>query len=246
MTGTIIITGSNGSLAVHTVQHLLTNYPNHTMILTVRNNSDDDTNTKSLRETTFKFPNVKVQIHQLDLSCLSAVHEFADSIESEVAKGKLPPITSIICNASYWNLIGDAELTGDGYDKTFQIVHVAHAALVLRLVGSFGAGKAARVVLFSSNAHWPKKNILEKYPPATPDEMELLVKPDIYGPADNMGRGFQKYANSKLAVVMWMYALNEYLKRVGPCFFMAYAGGLRYAQYTSDYLYSLWVFPLKV
>ncbi len=69
-------------------------------------------------------------------------------------------------------------------------------------------------MLLSSDAHWPGKNSLEKYPPAIPDDLELLVKPAVDKSADNFGRGFQRYANSKLAVVTWMYALNSRLEDV--------------------------------
>lgn len=103
--------------------------------------------------------------------------------------------------------------TRDGYEKTFQVVHIAHAALVLRLLGTFSSD-GGRIVLFSSDAHYPGKNSLEKYPPAIPNNLELLAKPAADDPPDNLGRGFQRYAESKLAVVMWMYTLNRYLETV--------------------------------
>jgi hypothetical protein len=43
------------------------------------------------------------------------------------------------------------------------VTHLAHVALVLELIGSFGSD-GGRVVLFSSYAHWPGKNGIEKYP----------------------------------------------------------------------------------
>lgn len=217
MAGTILITGANSSLAIPAVQHLLTKYPDYTAVLTVRNTSDADVNTKKLKDTIFRYgdANTKTSIRQLDLAHLSAVHDFAGVIAAEIADGKLPPLASIVCNAYYWNLATDAEFTGDGYEKTFEVGHVAHAALVLRLLGSFGSD-GGRVVLFGTDAHWPGKNSFEKYPPAIPDDLELLVKPLLPDTAsDNMGRGFQRYAISKLAVITWMYALNRYLEKVG-------------------------------
>ncbi len=213
MAGTVIITGANSSLAIPAVQHLLTNYPDHAVILTVRNASDIDVNTKKLRDTVAQFSNAKTSIRELDLANLSAVHDFASTIAGEIAGGGLPPLISIVCNAYYWNLAGDAEVTGDSYDKSFQVTYLAHVALVLQLLGSFGSD-GGRVVLLSSDAHWTGKNALEKYPPAIPNDLELLVKPAPDNPTDNLGRGFQRYAVSKLAVVMWMYALNRYLEKV--------------------------------
>jgi NAD(P)-dependent dehydrogenase (short-subunit alcohol dehydrogenase family) len=213
MKGTILLTGANSSLAIPAVEHLLTNYPDFTAVLTVRNSSDNDTNTKKLRTTIAQHPSAKTSIRELDLTNLPAVQAFASSIAAEIAQDRLPPLASIICNAYYWNLSGGAEITKDGYEKSFQVIHVAHAALVLRLLGSFGPD-GGRVVLFSSDAHYPGKNSLEKYPPAIPNDLELLVKPAADEPPDNFGRGFQRYAVSKLAVVMWMYALNRYLEKV--------------------------------
>ena len=213
MAGTVIITGANGSLAIPAVQHLLTNYPSYTAVLTVRNLMDSDINTKKLRATIAKFPDAKTSLYQLDLANLSAVSEFANNIAEKIQQGNLPPLASLICNAYHWNLVGEVELTEDGYEKTFQVNHVAHATLVLRLLSSFGS-EGGRVVLLSSDSHWPGKNSLEKYPPAIPDDLELLVKPGADKTPDNMGRGFQRYAVSKLVVVTWMYALNGYLKEV--------------------------------
>ncbi|RYP63451.1 hypothetical protein DL769_006949 [Monosporascus sp. CRB-8-3] len=210
MADSILITGANGSLGIHAVDHILREHPNSTAILTVRNTSDADANTKRLRQTIARYPGAKASIHQLDLSSLTAVHEFAGKVAQDIANEVHPPLSAIVANAYYWNLVADPEITGDGYDKTFQVGHIAHVALVLRLLGSFGPN-GGRVVLFASDSHWPGKNGLEKYPPTIPGDLELLVKPKA-GP-DKMGLGFQRYANAKLATVSWMYALNRHLQK---------------------------------
>ena len=71
------------------------------------------------------------------------------------------------------------------------------------------------MVFLSSSAHAPGKNSLEKYRPTIPEDLEQLVHPPPDLPPDNFGRGFQRYAVSKLASVMCMYALNYELKQVG-------------------------------
>ncbi|KAL8916330.1 MAG: hypothetical protein Q9172_006350 [Xanthocarpia lactea] len=212
MAGTIIITGANGSLAIPAIQHLLNQQPDCTLIGTVRNASDSDTNTQTLRDTLSHFPSTESSIREVDLSSLPAVHSFASSIASEISSGTLPPLTAIICNAYYWNLNKPLETTKDGYEKTFQVSHLAHVALVLRLLGSFGPS-GGRIVLFSSDAIWPGKNGLQKFPPAIPDDIEQLAKPAADDPVDVFGRGFLRYANAKLAIVMWMYALNRALEK---------------------------------
>ncbi|CAG8953014.1 hypothetical protein HYFRA_00003206 [Hymenoscyphus fraxineus] len=215
MTGTIILTGANSSLAIPAVEHLLTNYRDYTLVLTVRNTSESDANTQMLRKTVSKHPqtgtNNVVSIRQLDLSRLDDVHNFATTIISEITDGKLPRLTSIICNAYSWNLVRELETTVDGYEKTFAINHVSHSALVLRLLGSFN--EEGRVVLFTSDAHWHGKNSLAKLPPTLPDALDLLVKPEPDPTTDNLAYGMRRYAYSKLCILMWMYALNRYLEK---------------------------------
>jgi NAD(P)-dependent dehydrogenase (short-subunit alcohol dehydrogenase family) len=212
MAGLVIFTGANSSLGLPAAEHLMTKFPQYTFLFTVRDETRSDVNTESLRKTISNHLNAKATIRALDLSSLAAVHSFADTVSSEIRDGKFPYIAAITCNAYYWNLIADAELTADGYDKTFQVGHISHAALVLRLLGSFSP--SGRVVLFSSDAHWPGKSPSEKYPPGIPDDLNLLVNPTV--DADKAGRGFQRYANAKLATTTWMYALNRYLEKVSP------------------------------
>ncbi|KAI0096163.1 putative short-chain dehydrogenase [Nemania sp. FL0031] len=212
MSSTVIITGANSSLAIPTISCLLEDYPSIVAILTVRNATTSDQNTQRLRSTIARYPNAKTSIHELDLANLAVVHDFANSIIAGIDAGKYPALSAIICNAYYWDLVGDQALTltGDGHDKTFQVNHIAHAALVLRLLGKFTPA-GGRVLSFSSDAHWPGKNVFEKIPPAIPDDLDLLVNPAVH--EDSAGAGFQRYANSKLAIIMWTYALNRYLQK---------------------------------
>ncbi|KAI0403370.1 hypothetical protein F4802DRAFT_294510 [Xylaria palmicola] len=210
MSGTIIITGANGSLAICAVQQLLREAPEKTLILTVRNTSDADPNTKKLRETLGRYADSRASIRSLDLASLRAVHAFADGIAAEVAQETLPPIVGIVCNAFHWNMVADPELTADGIETSLQVNHVSHSALVLKLLGSFEP-QGGRVVLFTSDSHYPGRNGLEVYPPGIPDDVDELASADPG--ADKQGRGFQNYANSKLAILMWTYALNRRLAR---------------------------------
>ncbi|KAK4214751.1 hypothetical protein QBC37DRAFT_341339 [Rhypophila decipiens] len=213
MAGSVIVTGANGSVALHAAELLLKSYADHTAVFAVRDASDSDVNTKKLRDIIAQFPSAKASIHELDLASLASVNVFADSFAAGVSSGAYPPLSAIICNAYYWNLVAGPELTADGYDKTFQVNHVSHAALVLRLLGSFGP-EGGRVLLISSDSHWPGKNNMEKYPPSLGPDMDLLVKPAELDSADDVqGRGYQRYATSKLALTTWGYALNRYLQK---------------------------------
>ncbi|OTB01859.1 hypothetical protein M426DRAFT_323092 [Hypoxylon sp. CI-4A] len=210
MTGSVLITGANGTLAIPAVDYLLKEHPDHTAILTVRDDSEADQNTQRLRNTVSQYPGAKALIRKLDLSNLSDVHEFAKALSDETTAGKVPPLKAILCNACYWDLVGDSELTADGYDKTFQINHIAHVALVLRLLEKFDPD-GGRVVLFSSEAHEPGRAALEKIPPSVPEDLNLLVKPVPY--ADKAAAGFYRYGTSKLVLTAWTHALNRYLEK---------------------------------
>lgn len=216
MTGTIIVTGSNGSLAIHAVRQLLAHYPEYTLVLTVRNASDEDPNTKALRGVLAQYPQqARATVRPLDLTSLNSVHAFARNIATEISKGDLPPLVSIVCNAYYWNLSRPLEVTTeDGFEKTFQIGHLAHVALVLRLIDSFHPEQPGRIVLFGSDAIFPGKNGLEKIPPAIPDDLDFLAHPPPDAKNDNMAYGFLRYANTKLAIVAWTHALNRRLEKV--------------------------------
>jgi NAD(P)-dependent dehydrogenase (short-subunit alcohol dehydrogenase family) len=212
MAGLLIFTGANSSLGVPAADYILRHYPQSTVIFTVRDASGSDANTKKLHEVIAHHPKAKASVAALDLASLSATHAFADIVVSGVQSGQYPRISAVVCVAYYWNLLGDPEPTADGYDKTFQVGHISHSALVLRLLGSFEP--TGRVVLLSSDSHWPGKIPMEKYPPSIPKDMELLVKPSVDN--DKMGRGYQRYATTKLAITTWMYALNEHLTKASP------------------------------
>ena len=80
MAGTVVITGANGSLALGFVEALLSRYPQHTLIATVRNTSPEkDSNTAELMRIISKYPNSKVNVEALDLACQRA-HFCTDNI----------------------------------------------------------------------------------------------------------------------------------------------------------------------
>ncbi|TVY81461.1 WW domain-containing oxidoreductase [Lachnellula suecica] len=217
MASTIIITGANGSLAIPTIDYLLQHSPDSNLVLTVRDASDGDVNTSTLRGIVAKHPEcgTRVSIRELDLCHLAAVHNFARNIATDISKGSLPPLSAIVGTAFYWNLVGPLQLTDDGYEKTFQVSYLAHFAMVLRLIKNFRP-EGGRILLFTSDGHEAGKNALEKFPPAIcsdPTQLELLVKPAEDASPDAFGHGFHRYANSKLALVMFTHALNRRLER---------------------------------
>ncbi|KAI1323507.1 NAD(P)-binding protein [Xylariaceae sp. FL0255] len=199
MTTASPLSSTGGSLGLHAVDYLLRKYPSYTVILLVRDAAESDEHTNKLHQILKRHPKTAASIHQVDLSSLPSVHAFVDTIVAGVRRQKYPPLASIVCTAYYWNLVADSEVTANGFDKTLEVNHIAHAALILRLLGSFGA--TGRIIHISSDSHWPGKNNMETYLPFIPDDPAQLLTPST--DHDKYGRGYQRYAISKLVLTTW-------------------------------------------
>jgi WW domain-containing oxidoreductase len=210
LNGTVLITGANGSLGLEFVRNLLLKYPSHFAVLTVRNDSINDPNTTKLRDLISSFKNSNCSIEVVDLASLSSVRSFADSVNKRVLLQKLPPISAIVCNAFNWSL-KEQQNSLDGFDLSFQVSHLSHFVLVLKLLGSVDKTNG-RIVFLGSDAH--DKNATNSLRPLgaeIPDNIEELVRPTADKPGEEQARGFQRYGNAKLANIMFMYMLNRKL-----------------------------------
>ncbi|KAF2845537.1 hypothetical protein T440DRAFT_472565 [Plenodomus tracheiphilus IPT5] len=193
---------------------LLGTYPMFTLLLTVRDDSDRDPNTRELRRIIGKHPDVDVTVRKLDLNALEDVRVFSDSVLADIENGTQPRIGAIVCNAMTWSLSGGPKYSEDGFEKSIAINHLAHFSMTLRLLGGMDPMRG-RIVFLGSIAHWPDKAGFSKgFPTHVPDDLELLVHPHSDAPTEEMGRGFQRYGTSKLVPVMIMFELNRRLKAV--------------------------------
>ena len=215
MSGTVVITGANGSLALGFVESFLKLYPQHTLVATVRNPSPEkDPNTAKLAKLVSRHARAKVHIEALDLSKLASVRAFAEKLASQVYAKELPRISAIICNAATLSLEAGQNFTSDGYEATFQVCHLSHYLLILKLLDSMDA-QSGRIVMLGSITHYPEKvNPLSSLRPCFPDNFEELVKPSRDPPSLVHDRGFQRYGTAKLANVTLMDDLNKRLKQV--------------------------------
>lgn len=82
----------------------MTRSPGLALLLTVRNASKEDPNTKLLGKLLAQHPQARASIRELDLGRLASVHEFCREVAAEISNGSLPPLVGIMCNAYYWNL----------------------------------------------------------------------------------------------------------------------------------------------
>ncbi|KAJ5605571.1 hypothetical protein N7510_008352 [Penicillium lagena] len=214
MSGTVIITGANGSLALGFVDSFLSKYPLHTLVATVRNASPEkDPNTAKLLSLVSKYPEAKVHLEALDLGNLAAVRSFAEKLSLQISSKELPGIAAIVCNAGTWSLESGQKFTSDDYEATFQVCHLSHYLLVLKLLGSIDT-TSGRIVMLGSITHYADKpNPLSSLGPCFPDDFEELVKPASDPPNLVHDRGFQRYATAKLANVTFANDLNKRLQK---------------------------------
>ncbi|KAJ4218515.1 hypothetical protein NW759_008410 [Fusarium solani] len=176
MTGTVIITGANGSVALGFVDHLLSSYPTYTLLATVRDPSD--ANSAKISNIITSKPNAKAHTEALDLSSLADVRSFAEKTAERVKSGKLPRIKAIVCNAFTWSL-SETKYTQDGLEASFQVGHLSHYLLILKLLGSMASD--GRIVLLGSNAHYPDRpHPLTKLIAEIPENVEQ-IDPNLSG-----------------------------------------------------------------
>jgi NAD(P)-dependent dehydrogenase (short-subunit alcohol dehydrogenase family) len=208
----VLLTGANGSLAIPIVAYLLDAYPSLTLILTVRDDSNEDHNTVELRRVLSRYPNANASVLKLDLNSLKEIRAFSDSLCDEIESSKVPRLIAIICNAMTWKLSGGPAYSADGYEATFAINHLAHFALSVRLLGAMDP-ETGRIVFVGSQAHFPEEASLSKgFPTKLPAALDLLIHPQPDPKSEELGRGFQRYGVSKLVPTMVMYEFNRRLK----------------------------------
>ncbi|KAF4759684.1 hypothetical protein HAV15_005383 [Penicillium sp. str.  len=204
MVGTVIITGATGSLALEAVQQLLSSHPSLTIVGTLLR----------LEELAHRYSSSKLIIKSVDLNSTLEVRAFSDEIAGLVKSNELPPISAIVCNAFTWSLDGQ-QFSKDRLESTFQVNHLAHFLLVLKLLRSMDP-QTGRVVMLSSEVHDPEhSNALSKLGADLPsnDSLNTLVNPGADEVGTEHDMGWQRYANSKLANVMFMQSLNRRLQQ---------------------------------
>ncbi|KAJ5786580.1 uncharacterized protein N7503_011792 [Penicillium pulvis] len=194
MEGTVIITGASGSVAIEAVQQLLSSHPHLTVVGTVRNANKCPKSPQLLRLESIRrqYPESRLILENVDLNSLKDVRSFADRMSGQVKAGELPAISAIICNAFTWSLERGQQFSTDDYESTFQVNHLAHYLLVLKLLPSMNRKDGSK---------------------SPPDgSLEELIKPGPDSPGTEHDMGWRRYANSKLANVMFMHSLNQRLQ----------------------------------
>ncbi|KAF3057586.1 Dehydrogenase/reductase SDR family member on chromosome X [Trichoderma lentiforme] len=194
---TVVITGGTSGLGYHCAIKIARQKPSYDIILASR------TDPNSAAESINKLLGQKnVSFLRLDLSNLVLVRSFVAEFEA----GAHPPIEALILNAGS-QFPDDVQYTKDGFESTFAINHLGHALLFSLLLPSLS--DTARIVVTSSGTHDPAQK--SGLPDAHYTTAEDLAHPT---PESARNPGRQRYTTSKLANVLWTYALHRRLQQL--------------------------------
>jgi NAD(P)-dependent dehydrogenase (short-subunit alcohol dehydrogenase family) len=195
-TNTVLLTGGTSGLGYYAALNIAQQQPEYLVIITGRsdpNSSAQKINTK-LSQKNVAFP-------PLDLTSLTKVRAFAESWPSK----KYPPIISLILNAGT-QFLGPMEINEEGYEKTFMINHLGHALLFHLFTPYLTVN--ARIIVTASETHDPIFTQKTGLPDATFTTAEELAHPSL---ETAHPKGMQRYNSSKLANILWTYALARHL-----------------------------------
>ncbi|KAK5957768.1 hypothetical protein OHC33_000957 [Knufia fluminis] len=208
-TSTILITGGTTGLGFHITLFLAQQFPSAKIIIASRTDKDNAADTlnklvqkqqKSSKTSSF----AQIEYLPLDLGSTSNIRTFV----KDYASKSYPPITALLLNAGLQYHSGDdLRLTPDGIESTFGINHVGHALLFFLLKPHLAAN--ARIVITSSGTHDPAQKTT--VPDAVYESAELLAHPTDKDGYATKSKGLQRYASSKLANVLFTYALDRRL-----------------------------------
>jgi NAD(P)-dependent dehydrogenase (short-subunit alcohol dehydrogenase family) len=143
---------------------------------------------------------------RVDLADLADVRRFTDEV---AAHG---PIDGLICNAGV-QTVGPLSRTRDGHDETFAVNHLAHFAIVMRLVPVLATD--ARVVFIGSGTLDPDERGARRFGfrGGRYTDVRRLAAGDGDPDVDDAQRGRDRYATSKLCNLLAMDAIARRTRR---------------------------------
>ncbi|KAM5353711.1 hypothetical protein ACJ41O_000361 [Fusarium nematophilum] len=198
-TRSAIITGGTINLGYHAALDIARQHPDWLIVICARSDREhaaDKINEALNQDNAIFLP--------LDLSDSAKVRTFAQDWTSK----NHPPIQALLLNAAL-QFPDKMVLTPEGIEATFAIAHIGHALLFHLLYPHLASN--ARVVVTASGVHDPATK--SGLPDAVYTSAEDLAHPP---PAMANRPGTGHYSNSKLANIMWTYALHRRLKEKAP------------------------------
>jgi protochlorophyllide reductase len=145
----------------------------------------------------------RLAILPLDLCSLASTAAFADAV-ADCLQGRR--LASLVANAGV-QIVGSRQMTGDGYEETFQANWLSHAVLIegLRPV----LAPAAPVVFTASGTHDPADRLARRFGfrGGIFPGIERVAEGRLDDAASIKQQGMDRYATSKLVAILHVYAL---------------------------------------
>lgn len=202
---TAIITGASAGMGLETARQLLSLNAS-TVVLAVRNTAKgEDCKSSLLADPAVKEQNqnATVIVMKLDMDDYESVKAFASAVKRD-----LPVVDYLLLNAGIGIL--KLERSPSGHERTMQVNYLSNVLLLLELLPHLEAsatktGSPSRITWVGSRTHY--KSTLENKAPVKPTETVIghMDDPKHFYP-------FQKYNDTKLLCVMFMYELRARLR----------------------------------
>lgn len=166
-------------------------------------------------------PPERLRILPLDLASLASVNRFADAVADELGGATL---ASAACNAGV-QIVGPRRLTPDGFEETFQANWLGHAVLIERLLPALAP--FAPVVMTASGTHDPANGTarLFGFRGGLFPGIDGVAAGNLDVNASIKQQGLDRYATSKLVMILHVYALARSRPPDGPRY-LAFDPGL--------------------
>ncbi|HEY6798376.1 MAG TPA: SDR family NAD(P)-dependent oxidoreductase [Kineosporiaceae bacterium] len=189
-----LVTGASAGLGLATARELAGH--GHHVVLAVRNLERGKAAAEQILQAV---PDASCELLECDLASLASVRHAV----SEFLGGDRPAVGGIIANAGL-QIVQGVQTSVDGYELTFAINHLGHFLLITRLLPHLPSG--SRVISVSSQVHQGPAKSLGFPAPQWRDPREL-ADPTLPGIESSPRAGRVRYANSKLANIMFTYEL---------------------------------------
>lgn len=204
---TIIVTGASAGMGLETARQLLTLNAS-IVVLAVRNISKgEDCKASLLTDQAVKKHNSAptIKVMKLDMDDYSSVQSFAKAVKAEI-----PVVDHLLLNAGIGLL--HYEHSACGHERTVQVNYLSNVLLMLDLIPHLEAsaiktGTASRITWVGSRTHH-KSTLSEKGKAVKSNETVIghMDDPKYFFP-------FQKYNDTKLLCVMFLYKLAPRVDR---------------------------------
>lgn len=183
----IVVTGGNSGLGYESVKLLASK--NASLILASRSL---EKGLKAKEEIISEYPKAKIEVMALDLGNLESIEEFAKNFKS-----KYKQLDILFNNAGVMNT--PYSKTEQGFEHQIGVNHLGHFVLTGHLFDLLKRTKNSRIVNISSLLH--KKGVIN---------FDTFIYKDGYTYSSE-----EAYAQSKLANLLFTYALDRKIKDAG-------------------------------